>query len=76
MQDAPTQYVTKADLDVAMARLQTAFRGDLGVEVARLEVLIERSAVTQIRWLVGLSFGLYGLMFALILFVIARELPH
>ena len=75
MQEATT-YVTKADLDAALGRLQSEFRSDLRVEVARLEVLIERATVTHIRWLVGLTFGLYGLMFALILFVVSRELPH
>jgi hypothetical protein len=32
--------------------------------------------VTSIRWLVGLTFGLYALMFGLMLFVISREVAR
>ena len=53
-----------------------ATRSDLDLAVARIETLIERSAITQIRWLVGTAFGLYALMFGLILFVVSRELTH
>ena len=65
-------YVTKAELDAAVARLE----GAIDLTVARMEVLIERATVTQIRWLVGTTFGLYALMFGLILFVVSRELAH
>ena len=51
-------------------------RADLELAIARLETLIERASVTQIRWLVGTTFGLYALMFGLILFVVAREMAH
>lgn len=67
---------TRVDLDQAITRLETQTRAELNVAVARLETLIERSSVTQIRWLVGTTFGLYALMFALILFVVSRELAH
>ena len=51
-------------------------RADLDLAVAKLETLIERAAVTQIRWLVATIFGLYALMFGLILFVASRELAR
>jgi hypothetical protein len=43
---------------------------------ASLEARIERAMAASIRWTVGVSFGLYALMFGLILFVVSRELPH
>src|SRR5438105_3096245 len=48
----------------------------IDVRFAQVETGIERAMVTNIRWLVGLTFGLYALMLGLILFVVARELPH
>ena len=51
-------------------------KGSLAELKGDLEAQIERAMVASIRWTVGVSFGLYALMFALILFVVSRELPH
>jgi len=51
-------------------------RAELDLAFARLETLIERASVTQIRWLVGTTFGLYALLFGLILCVVSREMAH
>jgi len=51
-------------------------RAELDLAVARLETLFERASVTQIRWLVGTTFGLYALLFGLILCVVSREMAH
>ena len=63
---------SEARVDAGFA--QSEARTDL--RFAQMETLIERSTVTSIRWVVGMSFGLYALMFGLILFVLSRELPH
>ena len=67
-----TDYVTRAEFELAMQRIDAR----LELLEARLEAMIERSTVTSIRWTVGVSFGLYALMFGLILFVVSREIPH
>ncbi len=62
-----------------MARIDGRFdrlEGRIDGMEGRLEAMIERAMVASIRWTVGVSFGLYALMFGLILFVISRELPH
>jgi tetrahydromethanopterin S-methyltransferase subunit G len=84
-----TDYVTKSDFDLAMARIDASFVNKSEFELAmaridsrfdvleaRLEARIEQAMVTSIRWTVGVSFSLYALMFGLILFIIARELSH
>jgi len=63
-----TDYVTKHEFELAMAHIDTRF--------AQLETRIEQATVTSIRWIVGLAFGQYALMFGLILFVVSRELTH
>jgi hypothetical protein len=63
-----TDYVTRAEFELAMARIDTRF--------AQIETLIERSTVTSIRWAVGIALGQYALVFGLILFFISREIPH
>jgi hypothetical protein len=68
-----------AEFETRFAGLETRFTqvdGRIAEGEGRLEALIERSLVASIRWTVGVSFGLYALMFGLILFVVARELPH
>jgi hypothetical protein len=62
------ELVTKAEFELAMARLDVRF--------AQLETAIERAGVTSIRWLVGMVFGVYALQIGLILFVVSRELTH
>ncbi|MBV9323259.1 MAG: hypothetical protein JO352_05670 [Chloroflexi bacterium] len=62
----------EARLDARFAQLDTRSAQLQG----SLEAQIERAMAASIRWTVGMSFGLYGLMFALILFVVSRELPH
>jgi hypothetical protein len=81
-----SEYVTRSEFELAMARIETRFErldARLDVQFARLETrfaqietLIERSSITSIRWIVGLTSGLYALIFGLILFVVSRELPH
>ncbi len=61
-------FVTKSEFELAMARIDVRF--------AQLETLIERSMVTSIRWSVGIALGQYALIFGVILFFIAREMPH
>ena len=63
-----TDYVTKYDFDLAMARIDTRF--------AQIETLIERTAIMSIRWTVGIALGQYALLFGVILFFIARDVPH
>ena len=73
------ELLTKTEFELAMARLDTrsaALDARIDTRFAQLETLIERSSVTSIRWIVGLTFGLYALMFGLILFVVSRELPR
>jgi hypothetical protein len=68
-----------AQLDTRFAELETRFTqvdGRIAEGEGRLEALTETSMVASIRWTVGMSFGLYALMFGLILFVVARELAH
>jgi hypothetical protein len=67
-----TDYVTRAEFEQAMLRIDARF----ALLEARIEAMIERLTVTSIRWTVGVSFGLYALMFGLILFVVSREIPH
>ena len=67
-----TDYLTKGEFDLAMARLDTRF----DLLEARLETRIERAMVTGIRWTVGIALGQYALMFGVVLFFISRELPH
>lgn len=67
-----TDYVTKAEFERAMERIDTKFE----LLDARIETRIERATATSIRWVVGLAFGQYALMFGLILFVVSRELSH
>lgn len=52
------------------------FEGRMETRFAQQETVIERALVASIRWTVGMSFGLYALMFGLILFVVSRELAH
>ena len=62
-----------------MARIDARFdRLDAGLDArfAHMEANMERGLAGSIRWTVGISFGLYALMFGLILFVVSRELPH
>jgi hypothetical protein len=69
----------EARLDARFALVDARFAqtdGRVTAVEGRLEALIERSLVASIRWTVGISFGLYALMFGLILFVVARDLPH
>jgi len=69
----------EARLDAHFAQIDTRF-AQVDTRIVQgqgtLEAQIERAMVASIRWTVGVSFGLYGLMFALILFVVSRELPH
>jgi hypothetical protein len=65
-------YVTKADFDRAMERIDAKFE----LLEARLEIRIERATVTNIRWTVGIALSQYALFFGLILFFISREIPH
>ena len=62
----------EANMNARFANVDSRF----AVTEARLEAKIEAATVTSIRWTVGMAFGLYALMFGLILFVISRELPH
>jgi hypothetical protein len=74
-----SDYVTRTDFVRAMDHIDARFeRMDAKFDLleARIESRIERSTVTSIRWIVGLAFGQYALMFGLILFVVARELAH
>jgi hypothetical protein len=76
----------EAQMDTRFAQVDTRFAladtrlAEMGTRVAgvqgSLEAQIERAMVASIRWTVGVSFGLYVLMFGLILFVVSRELPH
>jgi hypothetical protein len=67
-----TDYVTKAEFERAMEHIDAKFE----LLDARMESRIERAFATTVRWVVGLAFGQYALMFALILFVVSRELAH
>jgi hypothetical protein len=67
-----TEYVTRAEFERAMQRIDAKF----DVLEARLETRIEMASGSSIRWIVGLAFGQYALMFGLILFVVSRELAH
>ena len=67
-----SEYVTRTEFEVAMTRID----GRFDVLEARMEALVERALATSIRWTVGVSFGLYALLFGLILFVVSRDLPH
>ena len=84
-----TDYVTKAQFERAMERIDAQFvtktefehameRIDAKFELldARMETRIERATVTSIRWTVGIALGQYALLFGAILFFIAREIPH
>jgi hypothetical protein len=74
-----TDFVTRAGFELAMARIDARldqFEARMEARFAQTETVIERANVTSIRWVVGMSFGLYALMFGLILFVLSRELPH
>jgi hypothetical protein len=62
----------ESHLEVRFAAIDSRF----AVTEARLEARIEAATVTSIRWTVGMAFGLYAMMFGLILFVISRELPR
>ena len=64
------QFEARLDSRFAQSEART------DVRFAQMETLIERSTVTSVRWVVGMSFGVYALMFGLVLFVISRELPH
>jgi hypothetical protein len=84
------EFVTRHEFELAMARIDARFdqleaRLDARFQQidtrfaqteGRLEAQIERAMGASIRWTVGVSFGLYALMFGLILFVVSRELPH
>jgi hypothetical protein len=79
-------FVTRHEFELAMARIDARFDqfearmdarfAQVDVRFAQMEALIERGLAANIRWTVGISFGLYALMFGLILFVVSRELPH
>ncbi len=71
-----SQPVTWAELDVSLATLEARIEAKIELAFARLETLIERATVTNIRWTVGLTFGLYALILGLMLFVVSRELPR
>ena len=81
-----TDLVNRPEFESAMARIDGRFdRLDarfaeidsrFAVLEARLEARIEAATVTSIRCTVGMAFGIYALMFGLILFVISRELPR
>jgi hypothetical protein len=58
----------EARMDAGFAQIEARF--------SPMEALMERGLAASIRWTVGVSFGLYALMFGLILFVVSRELPH
>src|SRR5690242_8707620 len=62
----------EARMDTRFAQTEARFE----VRFAQMETSIERSAVSTIRWVIVVTFGIYALMFGLILFVMARELPR
>ncbi len=69
----------ESQLELRFAAIDSRFgevESRFAVTEARLETKIEAATVTSIRWTVGMAFGVYAMMFGLILFVISRELPR
>ena len=76
---ANADFVTHREFELAMVRIDARFdqlEARMDARFAETDAKIERAMAASIRWTVGTAFGLYGLMFALILFVVARELTH
>jgi hypothetical protein len=74
-----TDFVTRHAFELAMVRIDARFdhlEARLDARFAQVDARIERAMVAGSRWTVGVAFGLYALMFGLILLVVSRAPPH